>query len=63
MYGSQVAHRLESVMGCDIVVVLEGGRVVETGAPMQLLAAKGSHFAALHKAAQHGSSMSPLPRI
>ncbi|EIE19385.1 P-loop containing nucleoside triphosphate hydrolase protein [Coccomyxa subellipsoidea C-169] len=59
----QVAHRLESVMGCDIVVVLEGGRVVETGAPMQLLAAKGSHFAAMHKAAQQGSSMSPLPRM
>jgi ABC-type multidrug transport system fused ATPase/permease subunit len=48
-------------MGCDIVAVMEEGRVIETGAPMQLLAAKGSHFAAMHKAAQHGASRASLP--
>lgn len=47
----QVAHKLESIMGCNAVVVMEEGRVVEMGAPMQLLATKGSHFAAMHKAA------------
>ncbi|BDA43676.1 probable multidrug resistance-associated protein 7 [Coccomyxa sp. Obi] len=47
----QVAHKLESIMGCSAVVVMEEGRVVEMGAPMQLLATKGSHFAAMHKAA------------
>lgn len=57
----QVAHRLESVMGCDAVVVMEEGRIVETGLPMQLLAAKGSRFAAMHRAAQRGSMMSPAP--
>lgn len=47
----QVAHKLESIMGCNAVAVMEEGRVVEIGAPMQLLASKGSQFAAMHKAA------------
>ena len=60
IHGVQVAHRLESVMGCDTVAVMEEGRVIEKGAPMQLLATKGSHFAAMHKAARHGSSRASL---
>ena len=33
----QVAHRLDSVIECDVVVVMDGGKVVEQGAPQQLL--------------------------
>lgn len=49
----QVAHRLDSVMGCDVVIVMEEGRLVESGAPMQLLRQRGSRFAAMHRAS-HG---------
>lgn len=41
-----VAHRLSTVMGADQVAVLEGGRIVELGAPTELLRA-GGPFAAL----------------
>lgn len=36
-----VAHRLATIAGADLIVVLEGGRVVEQGAHGQLLAAGG----------------------
>ncbi|KAM7534324.1 hypothetical protein Aperf_G00000117595 [Anoplocephala perfoliata] len=40
-----VAHRLSTVENCDVVVVLDGGRVVEWGSPGALLEAKGDYFA------------------
>ena len=42
-----VAHRLESVLGCDQVLVLQGGEAVELGPPQELLARAGGAFAAL----------------
>ena len=36
-----IAHRMRTVMGADHVVVLKEGRVVEDGAPAELLAAGG----------------------
>ena len=36
-----IAHRMRTVMGADKVVVLSGGRVVETGRPETLVARKG----------------------
>ena len=50
----QVAHRLEAVMGCDRVVVMEQGSIVEEGDPQELLQQPHSHFAALQRA-QGGS--------
>ncbi len=44
----QIAHRLESVMGCDQVAVMDRGRVVECGPPARLLRDSGSYFSALH---------------
>ena len=44
----QIAHRLESVMGCDSVAVMHGGRVIECGPPARLLRDSTSHFSALH---------------
>lgn len=41
-----VAHRLDTVLGADQVVVLDAGRIIESGPPDQLLAADGA-FAAL----------------
>ena len=33
-----IAHRLSSVLDADAVLVMGGGRVLETGAPQALLA-------------------------
>jgi ATP-binding cassette subfamily B protein/subfamily B ATP-binding cassette protein MsbA len=45
-----IAHRLSTVRRADRIVVLEGGRVAETGTHRQLLAAGGryAHLSALH---------------
>ena len=42
-----VAHRVETVMDADRVVVLEGGKVVEIGVPGELVAREGSGFGKL----------------
>lgn len=49
----QVAHRLDSVMRADRVAVMEGGRVIESGVPGELLRDGASHFACM-QAAQSG---------
>ncbi|WP_306359293.1 ABC transporter ATP-binding protein [Nocardia sp. CC227C] len=41
-----IAHRLETIADADTVVVLTDGKIVESGAPAELLARAG-HFAAL----------------
>lgn len=46
-----VAHRLATVMGADRILVLEGGRAVEIGAPEVLLRNRGL-FAELYSAQQ-----------
>ncbi|MGI9529563.1 MAG: ABC transporter transmembrane domain-containing protein [Acidimicrobiia bacterium] len=51
-----VTHRLESVKTVDQVIVIEDGRVVETGAFDDLIAA-GSHFASMWTK-QHGFDVS-----
>ncbi len=48
-----VAHRLATAEEADVVLVLDGGRVVEQGPPAQLLAA-GGRFAALVDLEQEG---------
>ena len=45
-----IAHRLSTVEIADRVLVLEAGRIVEDGAPEELLAAGSGHYAALYQA-------------
>jgi ATP-binding cassette subfamily B protein len=43
-----VAHRLSTIRGADLVLVLDQGRVIERGTHPELLA-RGGHYAALYK--------------
>lgn len=54
-----VAHRLSTVREADRIVVLHGGRLVESGDHRSLLALKG-HYARLH-ALQHGGPEAEEP--
>ncbi|WP_307782059.1 ABC transporter ATP-binding protein [Streptomyces sp. MBT65] len=63
-----ITHRLASVRHADLIHVLDGGRLVESGSPDQLLTQDGSLYAELYKlqASQFGSEQSqkggPVPR-
>jgi ATP-binding cassette subfamily B protein/subfamily B ATP-binding cassette protein MsbA len=48
--GFIIAHRLSTVMKADLVAVMQGGRIVETGPPNTLLEDDQSHFARLAQA-------------
>ncbi|VDP21908.1 unnamed protein product [Heligmosomoides polygyrus] len=39
-----IAHRLSTVKNCDRIIVLDEGRIVEEGAPDELLAKEGGRF-------------------
>ncbi|KIY73114.1 P-loop containing nucleoside triphosphate hydrolase protein [Cylindrobasidium torrendii FP15055 ss-10] len=45
-----VAHRISTIVAYDNVMVLDSGRILETGAPRELLTHEDSHFAGLYKA-------------
>ena len=49
------AHRLSSVIGADRILVLEGGRVVESGSHAELMARGGAYHRLLAAQAQDGA--------
>ncbi len=50
-----VAHRLSTVQNCDLIVVLEGGKQIESGPPDELMEAKGAYYS-LHNTDAHGEA-------
>lgn len=42
-----IAHRLDTILDFDRVVVMDAGRIVEVGAPKKLMETEGSLFKAL----------------
>ncbi|XP_053403770.1 ATP-binding cassette sub-family C member 5-like isoform X1 [Mercenaria mercenaria] len=47
-----IAHRLNTVLGCDRILVMEEGKVVEYGRPKDLMASKISKFKAMLEAVE-----------
>ncbi len=49
-----IAHRIDTIMDCDQLLVLSSGRLVEQGAPIELSQRPSGAFARLTQAAQSG---------
>ena len=47
-----IAHRIDTIMDCDQLLVLSSGRLVEQGAPFELASRPGGAFARLTQAAR-----------
>jgi ABC-type multidrug transport system fused ATPase/permease subunit len=58
VYVQTIAHRLNTILDSDKILVLEEGRVLEYGTPDELRRREGSSFAAMLNKEAHGGAAS-----
>ncbi len=57
-----IAHRIDTIMDCDQLLVLSSGRLVEQGPPTELASRPGGAFARLTQAARSAAGQqAPIP--
>eukprot|EP00210_Caulerpa_lentillifera_P007916 g7557.t1 len=52
-----IAHRIDTILDCDLLVVLQGGKLVEFGCPSELLAQQEGTFERMVEAARRSSKI------
>ena len=55
-----IAHRLSTIRDADLIVVMEHGRIAETGRHADLVAAGGA-YARLHRLQDSGAELGIIP--
>lgn len=51
-----IAHRLSTIQNADIIAVIDGGQIVETGTHQELMTSKGAYYRLIkyqHEAITH----------
>ncbi len=56
-----IAHRIDTVMDCDQLLVLAGGRLQEAGPPAELASRPGGTFGRMAAAAHHAGGVVAAP--
>lgn len=51
-----IAHRINTILDCDLLLVLENGKKVEVGSPAELLAKQEGRFKGMVEAVQKASN-------
>jgi ABC-type multidrug transport system fused ATPase/permease subunit len=51
-----VTHKIEQAYGCDLVMIIDRGEIVEKGSPEELLQRPESRFMEIYKAQKELSS-------
>ena len=57
-----IAHRLSTVRNADLILVMDQGRIVETGTHEQLLARQGIYSTLVHAQSPSGEQLADTPR-